>query len=131
MFDMVMAPDPEAGRVAIENTLRAGGLTFDKISAALIIPLHFGREVARGVTTNVQLMIDATDSNTAKLVQGYSGQIVGARSANTSGASRLDPVTAEARLWFSPGRESKKFYALAAAIVRYNSEEKTFLPTPA
>src|SRR5258708_33769987 len=38
---------------------------------ALIIPEHFGRDLARGGNAGVQLLIDGTDSNTAKLVQGY------------------------------------------------------------
>ncbi len=38
---------------------------------SLVIPEHFGHDLARGVNTNVQLLVDGTDSNTAKLVQGY------------------------------------------------------------
>jgi len=119
-----------------ENALRDS-----RARAALIIPVHFGRDLARGVTTNVQLLVDATDSNTAKLVQGYSGQIVRAYSAQTSQALRLDPVKTEVRLWFNPGRESKKFYGpgifvlglsmfpplLAALAMAKEGEEKTIL----
>ena len=54
--------------------------------AAVIIPEHFGRDLARGVNANVQLLVDGTDSNTAKLLQGYAGQIVRAyRSSNLRG----------------------------------------------
>ena len=35
--------------------------------AALIIPEHFGRNLARGVNSSVQLLVDASDANTAKL----------------------------------------------------------------
>src|SRR5690242_5842236 len=31
--------------------------------AALIIPKHFGRDIARGVASPVQMLIDASDSN--------------------------------------------------------------------
>src|SRR5450755_2922974 len=34
-----------------------------KARAALIIPEHFGRDLARGNNSSVQLMVDATDSN--------------------------------------------------------------------
>jgi ABC-2 type transport system permease protein len=109
--------------------------------AALIIPLHFGHDLARGVNCNVQLMVDATDANTAKLVQGYAGQILRAYAQRTSGALRLDPVKTEVRLWFNPGRESKKFYGpgifvlglsmfpplLAALAMAKEGEEKTIL----
>ena len=112
-----------------------------KARAALIIPEHFGRDLARCVNSDVQLMIDATDSNTAKLVQGYAGEIVHAYIGRTAGAQRVDPVKAEVRLWFNPGRESKKFYGpgifvlglsmfpplLAALAMAKEGEEKTIL----
>jgi ABC-2 type transport system permease protein len=77
---------------------------------ALIIPFHFGQDLARGVNTEIQMQVDATDANTAKLVQGYSGEIVAAYNARAGGASHPVPVTADVRLWFNPGRDSKKFY---------------------
>ena len=109
--------------------------------AAVIIPEHFGRDLARGVNSTVQLIVDGTDSNTAKLVQGYTGQIVRAYASQNSGALRVDPVTADVRLWFNPGRVSKKFYGpgifvlglsmfpplLAALAMSKEGEEKTIL----
>jgi ABC-2 type transport system permease protein len=77
---------------------------------ALIIPFHFGQDLARGANTEVQMLVDATDANTAKLVQGYSGEIVAAYNAQAGGSSHPVPVTADVRLWFNPGRDSKKFY---------------------
>jgi ABC-2 type transport system permease protein len=79
--------------------------------AVLIIPSHFSRDLARGEAANVQLLVDASDANTAKLVNGYAGQINRAYlEQNTSGGSS-SIVTPEIRLWFNPGRVSKKFYA--------------------
>src|SRR5271165_4528642 len=36
----------------------------NKARAALIIPARFGRDIARGARSQVQLLIDASDSNT-------------------------------------------------------------------
>jgi ABC-2 type transport system permease protein len=116
-------------------------LVNSRARAAVIIPENFGRDLARGVNTKVQLLVDGTDSNTAKLVQGYAGQIIRAYAARTSGALRVDPVTADVRLWFNPGRVSKKFYGpgifvlglsmfpplLAALAMSKEGEEKTIL----
>ena len=77
---------------------------------ALVIPSHFGQDVARGSNTEIQMLVDATDANTAKLVQAYAGQIVAAWNARNAGAARPIPVTADVRLWFNPGRDSKKYY---------------------
>ena len=103
--------------------------------AALVIPEHFGRDMARGTNTEVQLLVDATDANTAKLVQGYASQVV----SNYRPAAA--PVKADIRLWFNPGRDSKKFYApgsfvmglsmfpalLAALAMSKEGEQKTIL----
>ncbi len=103
--------------------------------AALVIPEHFGRDMARGSNTEVQLLVDATDANTARLVQGYAGQVV----SNYRPAA--GPVKADIRLWFNPGRESNKFYGpgvfvmglsmfpalLAALAMSKEGEQKTIL----
>jgi ABC-2 type transport system permease protein len=108
---------------------------------ALVIPVHFGRELARGETANVQLLIDATDANTAKQVNGYAGQITRAYDAQNTGASPAPMVNAQIRLWFNPGRSSQKFYApgifvlglsmfpplLATLAMAKEGEQKTIL----
>jgi ABC-2 type transport system permease protein len=109
--------------------------------AALIIPVHFGREAVRGNPMNVQLLVDGSDANTAKLVQGYASQILRAWIQKTAGAARPSPIQAEIRLWYNPGRESKKFYGpgffvlglsmfpplLAALAMSKEGEQKTIL----
>ena len=43
--------------------------------AVLIIPKNFNRSLVRGQAAQVQLLVDATDSNTARILQGYMNQI--------------------------------------------------------
>jgi ABC-2 type transport system permease protein len=109
--------------------------------AALIIPRNFGRGLARGTTADVQLLIDATDANTAKLIQAYAGEIAAAYGSQSGRALRPPPVQAQIRLWYNPGRESKKFYGpgifvlgismfpplLAALAMSKEGEQKTIL----
>src|SRR5579862_1529600 len=78
--------------------------------AALIIPARFGRDIARGVSSPVQMLIDASDSNTARLVSGYAAEVTGAWNANNGARAQAAPVTAAIRFWYNPGRSSKKFY---------------------
>jgi ABC-2 type transport system permease protein len=87
------------------------------------------------------MLVDGSDANTAKLIQGYAAQVVRAYVQSTAGASRPSPVRAEIRLWFNPGRDSKKFYGpgyfvlglsmftplLAALAMSKESEQKTIL----
>lgn len=76
--------------------------------AALVIPRHFGHDLARGADTPVQLLVDASDANTAKLMAGYSEEIT--RAFDAMHTLRVAPVQAAMRFWFNPGRSSKKFF---------------------
>ncbi|HKX28599.1 MAG TPA: ABC transporter permease [Blastocatellia bacterium] len=109
--------------------------------AALIIPAHLGRDAARGQAASVQILIDASDANTAKLVSGYAAQITRAYNLRSSGTGQNGPVEASIRLWYNPGRSSKKFYGpgvfvlgismfpplLAAIAMAKEGEQKTIL----
>ncbi|HYA17897.1 MAG TPA: ABC transporter permease, partial [Bryobacteraceae bacterium] len=109
--------------------------------AVLIIPKHFGRDMTRGAATPVQMMIDASDANTAKLVAGYASQITNAFNREHGGAMHAAPVTAAIRFWYNPGRSSKKFYGpgifvlalslfpplLATLAMAKEGEQKTIL----
>ena len=109
--------------------------------AALIIPGHFGRDIARGVDSPLQLLIDASDANTAKLIAGYAGQITRAYDRLNAGPSQVEPVQAAIRLWYNPGRSSPKFFGpgifvlglslfpplLASLAMAKEGEQKTIL----
>jgi ABC-2 type transport system permease protein len=109
--------------------------------AVLIIPSHFGRDMARGLNAPVQLMVDASDANTAKLVSGDASQITSAYNQQMAGGRQTGPVQAAIRLWFNPGLSSKKFYGpgifvlglsmfpplLAALAMAKEGEQKTIL----
>jgi ABC-2 type transport system permease protein len=109
--------------------------------AAIIIPRRFGRDIARGVNSPVQLLLDASDANTARLVAGYASQITQAYNRRIVGAARSELIRTEIRLWFNPGRSSKKFYGpgifvlgismfpplLASLAMAKEGEQKTIL----
>lgn len=83
--------------------------TSNSAHAALIIPEHFGRDLARGTVSPVQMLIDGSDSNTARIISGDAQQIVRSFDAARSGASRAQPVVAQVRLWYNPGLSSRKY----------------------
>jgi ABC-2 type transport system permease protein len=121
-----------------EDPVRA--LAGNTVRGVLIVPEHFGRDLERHRQVNVQLLVDGTDANTAKLVAGYAQSVVGAFNAGLVGQPRSG-VQAVIRLWFNPGLDSKKFYGpgifvlvltlfptlLAALSVAREGEEKTIL----
>lgn len=78
--------------------------------AVLVIPEHFGRDTARGFAAPVQLLVDGSDSNTARLVAGYARQVTRAYNGQGGATAGAGPVQAAIRLWYNPGRSSKRFY---------------------
>jgi ABC-2 type transport system permease protein len=108
--------------------------------AALIIPEHFEREIRRRRPVETQLLVDATDSNTAQLIRGSAGHVTRAFALRQGGAPAPAIQTAT-RLWFNPGRDPKKFYGpgflvlglsifptvLAALAMSREGEQKTIL----
>jgi ABC-2 type transport system permease protein len=113
----------------------------DKARGALIIPEDFGKQIARGEDAPVQILVDASDGNTAQILSGDAQQIVRAFNAETAGATRPQPVSAAIRLWYNPSRSSQKFYGpgiyvlamslfpplLATLAMAREGEQKTIL----
>ena len=116
-------------------------LTSNVARGVLIIPPDFGKQIARGVPAPVQILVDGSDSNTAQLISGDATQITQAYNARTASAANPQPVQAAFRLWYNPGRSSKKFYGpgifvlglsmfpplLASLAMAKEGEQKTIL----
>lgn len=132
MFRVVTLP-PAAAPAA----MLAGG----HIRAAVIIPEHFAREIRRGRPVEAQVLVDATDGNTARLTRGGAGQVTQAFVRQVAPERARPPVLTATRLWFNPGRESRKFYGpgfmvlalsifppvLAALAMSREGEQQTIL----
>ncbi|MBK9436418.1 MAG: ABC transporter permease [Chloracidobacterium sp.] len=109
--------------------------------AAIIIPEHFESDLERGLATEVQILIDASDANTANVMRGSATAVTQVFSSKLTTASVPMPIKAEVRLWFNPGRESDKYIApsmlvvglalfpplLAALAMSREGEQKTIL----
>jgi ABC-2 type transport system permease protein len=88
---------------------------------ALSIPHDYGRKVAAGRSTTIQLVADGTDSNSTGVAMGYAQALIGgyvqdlAASASAQGYGGQGPspsgalVQAEIRVWFNPRLESRDF----------------------
>jgi ABC-2 type transport system permease protein len=116
-------------------------LTSNAARGALIIPRNFARGLARGTNAEVQLLVDATDSNTARIVQGYADEVTAGFNQDSGAMAGRVLVGAQMRLWYNPGRDSPKFYSpgifvmgismfpalLAALAMAKEGEQKTIL----
>jgi ABC-2 type transport system permease protein len=83
--------------------------------AALIIPPNFERDAMRGAGPVVQLMIDATDSNSATALGNYA-QALNTSFAQKSGIGQFPQqiVSMQQRLWFNPGLSNPIYFGTGA-----------------
>jgi len=116
-FEIVATPADEQ---EIQKLLDGG-----KVQALVRVLPGFARDLARGRTTAVQILVEGTNSNTASLVSSYAGEIVSTYSARALTrqikqrlmAASSSPVNvsardlaARSRVWFNPDLRSRNYF---------------------
>jgi ABC-2 type transport system permease protein len=88
-----------------------------RVAAGLIIPPDFTRDLQRkGRASEVQVLVDGTDANTANVVRGYTKATTNAFLENLHGGR--DPlVNLESRLWYNPGLETLTYIGPGAIAI--------------
>ena len=91
------------------------------VRAVLTVPAGFERNVSAGVATDVQVIIDGDNANTAATVVGYSRSLItefgAAKSGN--GSRPLPRISVEPRIWYNPQLRSTLF--LVPGLIAYIS----------
>ncbi len=129
-----LAVDEEPESALLEN----------RASAAIIIPQHFERDLLNGTGAKTQILVDASDANTANVMRGTASGViqsfVSSLRSESSTSIKL-PINLETRLWFNPGRNSHLYIVpsmfavglalfpplLAALAMSREGEQKTIL----
>jgi ABC-2 type transport system permease protein len=125
-FEVVATPRSEA---EVQSVLDHG----DAHAVVRVLP-GFARDLARGRTAEVQVLVDGTNSNTATLVAAYAGGVIQGfsnevfrnqpknqqtvRLAVRSPASPAPPesgATARTRVWFNPDLRSRNYFVPGVA----------------
>jgi len=84
-------------------------------SVVRVLP-GFGREVQRGQSPKIQILIDGTNSNTASIVSNNAGQVI-ARYANRIQPQAPDPpVSVESRVWFNEDLKSQNYFVPGVVV---------------
>src|SRR5438874_10102220 len=83
-FEMVAAPDNEA---QVQRVMDRG-----EVQAVIRVLPGFARDLARGRTAQVQVLVDGTNSNTASLVANYAGGVIAEFSAERIAGGAGGPV---------------------------------------
>lgn len=88
----------------------AEAVRLGKVTAGVVIPPEFDRQLERGETPEIQVLIDGTDANTAGIANGYMTQIVnqfGRRLQSTPTTNLIDP---EVIFLYNSGLNSTWFF---------------------
>lgn len=103
-------------------------LDHGKVDGVVRVLPGFARDIERGRMTNVQVLLDGTNSNTASLVSGFASQVIARFSSEaSSGAQRnravggtmesgaplsipLPQVVSRSRVWYNPDLKSRNYF---------------------
>jgi len=90
------------------------GIDKSRILIGIVIPRNFGKDIAAGRGSSVQLLVDGSDSNTSSIAMGYAENVVEAYSAQIQiqgrGLARaLPPVDARMRVWYNSSLQSRNY----------------------
>ena len=98
----------------------------DEVQAVVAVLPGFSRDLRRGVTSAVQVIVNGSNSNTASVVSNYATQTVARFAAGVLAARQEDQLTAlgapdpvrpaapeleeQSRVWFNPDLRSRNYY---------------------
>ena len=81
-----------------------------KLTAGLVIPPEFKRNLSQDKPAEVQVLVDGVDANTAGIAQGYLRQIIGQYSRQLSANQAPALVTTQTTFLYNPGLVSSWFF---------------------
>jgi ABC-2 type transport system permease protein len=90
---------------------------------AVVIPQNFAKDIGLKKETQVQLLIDGSDSNTAAIAQGYAEGVVGLYSQRlqapiqTNSGTVPATVNPQVRVWYNPDLLSGNFIVPGLIVV--------------
>lgn len=81
-----------------------------KLTAGLVIPPDFKRNLNQGQPAEVQVVIDGVDANTAGIANGYMNQIINQFNQELSATPATRLVTPQTIFLYNPGLKSSWFF---------------------
>lgn len=81
-----------------------------KLTAALVIPPEFSRDLSKGNSAKIQVFIDGVDANTAGITSGYINQIVQQYGLQYLNSNAALPVLTQVIFFYNQGLTSSWFF---------------------
>jgi ABC-2 type transport system permease protein len=90
------------------------------VRAVIVIPENFERDMRRGRMPKLQMLVDATDANTANIIRGKAKAITQSFHSLFQPLSARPNIKVSTRLWFNPGLKDELYIGPGAfAVVLY------------
>jgi ABC-2 type transport system permease protein len=82
-----------------------------KVTAAIQIQRGFSSDIKRGKQTEIQILVDGTDSNTATVAMDYANRIIMNYAKEMSGPALISPakIDLQPRAWYNPDLRSRNY----------------------
>lgn len=97
-------PTPGIGKNSAANAIDRG-----IAKAAIIIPPDFDRQIKANKPTTIQVLIDGTDANNARVIQNSIKATSQAFLRNSQLQPKNNKIVTRTRLWFNPGRKESLY----------------------
>lgn len=81
-----------------------------KLTVGVVIPSELNRNLAKDKPSEIQILIDGVDANTAGIANGYASQIVQQYSLKLTGQSLSPPIDTHVTFLYNPGLTSSWFF---------------------
>jgi ABC-2 type transport system permease protein len=104
------------------------------VQAVVAVLPNFSRDIQRGGTSSVQVLVDGTNSNTASIIASYAGQVVASFSSKMLAAQQREKlvgrtmatggpiglgvpqVDVRSRVWFNPDLRSRNYFVPGVVV---------------
>lgn len=96
-------PTPLAGTSPLASLDRGSA------KATVVIPPTFAQDVEEGKETSVQVLVDGTDVNNARVIQNSIRGVTNFFIQSLPDTRRPEGVRAQVRIWFNPGRKESLY----------------------
>jgi ABC-2 type transport system permease protein len=80
-----------------------------RAKVAIVIPEDFSKNIRRGLNTQVEVLVDGSDSNTATIAQGYALVIAESFSQRIRGIKITPLIDSRSRVWYNSELKSRNF----------------------
>lgn len=94
-------------------------LDLGNAKAAIVIPPEFSRKIRQNIAAEVQVLVDGTDVNNARVIKNsiLATTQYFVRSHHLSAGNERSLLDTEVRLWFNPGRKEALYVAPGAVAI--------------